>query len=113
MDRQYLRTIYAFLVHGAGRLGIRGILAAPEVLIAISPTYALGYVLSANVSTTLAVLAAVFLAVTGGEALYADMGHFGRFPDPGPAWFLIVMPGLMLNYFGQGALLLTDQTRAG
>ncbi len=92
-----------------GVLGIRGILAAPEVLAAISPTYALGYVLSADVSTTLAVLAAVFLAVTGGEALYADMGHFGRFPIQA-AWFLIVMPGLMLNYFGQGALLLTDPT---
>ena len=49
----------------------------------------------------------MFLAVTGGEALYADMGHFGRFPIRA-AWFLIVLPGLMLNYFGQGALLLTD-----
>ena len=49
----------------------------------------------------------MFLAVTGGEALYADMGHFGRCPIQA-AWFLIVMPGLMLNYFGQGALLLTD-----
>jgi KUP system potassium uptake protein len=90
-------------------LGVRGILAAPEVLAAISPTYALGYVLSADISTTIGVLAAVFLAVTGGEALYADMGHFGRFPIQA-AWFLIVMPGLMLNYFGQGALLLTDPT---
>ena len=90
-----------------GLLGIRGILAAPEVLAAISPAYAISYVLSTNLTTTLAVLAAVFLAVTGGEALYADMGHFGRFPIQ-TAWFLIVMPALMLNYFGQGALLLTD-----
>ena len=90
-----------FLVLGV--LGIRGILPAPEVLAAISPAYALGYVLSADPSTTLAVLAAVFLAVTGGEALYADMGHFGRFPIR-PAWFLIVMPGLMLNYLRAGRI---------
>ncbi len=55
----------------------------------------------------MSVIAAVFLAVTGGEALYADMGHFGRFPIRA-AWFGIVMPALMLNYFGQGALLLTE-----
>src|ERR671913_60101 len=90
-----------------GLLGIRGILAAPEVLAAFSPAYAISYILSTNLTTALAVLAAVFLAVTGGEALYADMGHFGRLPIQS-AWFLIVMPGLMLNYFGQGALLLTD-----
>jgi KUP system potassium uptake protein len=53
------------------------------------------------------VLAAVFLSVTGGEALYADMGHFGRFPIRA-GWFTVVLPGLVLNYFGQGALLLTD-----
>ena len=101
--------VHAVLVRGAGPARHARHLAAPEVLAAISPTYALGYVVSADISTTLAVLAAVFLAVTGGEALYADMGHFGRFPIQA-AWFLIVMPGLMLNYFGQGALLLTDPT---
>src|SRR5918998_891868 len=90
-----------------GLLGIRGILAAPEVLAAFSPAYAISYILSTDLTTTLAVLAAVFLAVTGGEALYADMGHFGRLPIQ-TAWFVIVMPALMLNYFGQGALLLTD-----
>ena len=94
-----------------GMLGIRGILAAPEVLAAINPYYAAAYVLNADLATTSAVLAAVFLAVTGGEALYADMGHFGRSPIRW-AWFLIVMPGLMLNYFGQGALLLTDPSAA-
>jgi KUP system potassium uptake protein len=94
-----------------GILGLRGILAAPDVLVAINPSYAVAYVLSANLSVTLAVLSAVFLAVTGGEALYADMGHFGRFPIRA-AWFLVVMPALMLNYFGQGALLLTDPTAA-
>ncbi|GEO17914.1 hypothetical protein MAE02_56100 [Microvirga aerophila] len=77
------------------------------MLAAVSPTYAISYILNTDLSTTLAALAAVFLAVTGGEALYADMGHFGRAPIQS-AWFLIVMPGLMLNYFGQGALLLTD-----
>jgi KUP system potassium uptake protein len=90
-----------------GLLGLHGILAAPGVLAAVSPTYAISYILNTDLSTTLAVLAAVFLAVTGGEALYADMGHFGRSLIQS-AWFLIVMPGLMLNYFGQGALLLTD-----
>ncbi|HEX2136266.1 MAG TPA: potassium transporter Kup [Microvirga sp.] len=94
-----------------GILGIRGMLAAPGVLAAINPAYAAQFILDADVTVTLAVLAAVFLAVTGGEALYADMGHFGRFPIQA-AWFLIVMPGLMLNYFGQGALLLTDPAAA-
>jgi KUP system potassium uptake protein len=63
-----------------GLLGILGILAAPGVLAAVSPSYAISYILNTDLVTTLAVLAAVFLAVTGGEALYADMGHFGRSP---------------------------------
>ncbi len=90
-----------------GILGIGGIIQAPGVLAAVSPHYALAYIVQAGPGTTLTVLAAVFLAVTGGEALYADMGHFGRFPIRA-AWFSIVLPGLVLNYFGQGALLLTD-----
>jgi KUP system potassium uptake protein len=61
-------------------LGLFGILAAPGVLAAVSPSYAISYILNTDLVTTLAVLAAVFLAVTGGEALYADMGHFGRSP---------------------------------
>jgi KUP system potassium uptake protein len=92
-----------------GLLGLGGILLAPGVLAAISPHYALSYILHTSPLTTLPVLAAVFLSVTGGEALYADMGHFGRFPIRF-GWFSIVLPGLVLNYFGQGALLLTDPT---
>jgi KUP system potassium uptake protein len=88
-------------------LGISGLLAAPGVLAAINPYYAFTFLLHTDVEVTLGVLAAVFLTVTGGEALYADLGHFG----PAPiriAWFVIVLPALMLNYFGQGALLLTN-----
>ena len=59
-----------------------------------------------------AVLGAVFLVVTGGEALYADMGHFGKRPIR-VAWFTLVLPALLLNYFGQGALLLADPAAAG
>jgi KUP system potassium uptake protein len=90
-----------------GILGVSGILAAPGVMAAINPYYALAFLLNADIPTTLGVLAAVFLTVTGGEALYADMGHFGPVPIR-IAWFSIVLPALMLNYFGQGALLLTD-----
>jgi KUP system potassium uptake protein len=61
-------------------LGIRGILAAPGILAALSPTFAIGYVVTQDPAVTLTVIASVFLAVTGGEALYADMGHYGRFP---------------------------------
>jgi KUP system potassium uptake protein len=63
-----------------GLLGLGSIVKAPGVLAAINPYYALSYVLNAGPAISLAVLAAVFLSVTGGEALYADMGHFGRFP---------------------------------
>ena len=90
-----------------GLLGLGSIVDAPGVLAAINPSYALSYILDAGPVLTLAVLAAVFLSVTGGEALYADMGHFGRFPIRA-AWFTVVLPALVLNYFGQGALLLTD-----
>ena len=90
-----------------GLLGIASILQHPAVLAAISPHHAFSFILNSHPTTTLAVLAAVFLSVTGGEALYADMGHFGRFPIRA-AWFAVALPGLMLNYFGQGALLLTD-----
>jgi len=88
-------------------LGLASIAKAPGVLAAVNPYYALAYMLDAGPALTLAVLAAVFLSVTGGEALYADMGHFGRFPIRA-AWFTIVLPALVLNYLGQGALLLTD-----
>jgi KUP system potassium uptake protein len=91
-----------FLVIGV--LGLRSLLAAPEVLAAVNPAHGIA-MLSTNPLLAFAILGSVFLAVTGGEALYADMGHFGRRPVR-IAWFAIVWPALLLNYFGQGALLL-------
>jgi KUP system potassium uptake protein len=90
-----------------GILGLRGIVLGPTILAAFDPLYALKFLIHAPPSVALAVLGAVFLGVTGGEAMYADMGHFGRGPIRS-AWFGIVLPALVLNYFGQGALLLTD-----
>jgi KUP system potassium uptake protein len=84
--------------------GVRGILTAPGVLVSFNPTYAARF-FSMNGTSGFIVLGAVFLVLTGGEALYADMGHFGRQPIR-LAWFLIVLPALLLNYLGQGALLL-------
>ncbi len=89
-----------------GILGMKGIAKAPLVLAALSPHYAALFLWHHGTAGFLS-LAAVVLAVTGGEALYADMGHFGRTPVA-LAWYLIVLPALILNYFGQGALLLTD-----
>ena len=85
-------------------LGVAAIARAPQVLQALSPSYGIE-LLARRPGIALAVLGAVFLVLTGGEALYADMGHFGRRPVR-IAWFAIVWPGLLLNYFGQGALLL-------
>ncbi len=87
-------------------LGMSHIVSHPEILWALSPHYALGFMV-ANPGTTFIILGAVVLCVTGGEALYADMGHFGKKPIR-LAWFSIVMPSLTLNYFGQGALLLAN-----
>jgi KUP system potassium uptake protein len=87
-----------------GLLGLREILETPEILMALNPEYALA-VLLGHPGLALAILGAVFLVLTGGEALYIDMGHFGRKPVR-LAWFFVVWPGLLLNYFGQGALLL-------
>ena len=86
--------------------GLRGITMAPHVLAAASPTYAVGFFLE-DPAKAFMLLGSVVLVVTGAEALYADMGHFGRKPIR-TAWFALVMPSLLLNYFGQGALLLTD-----
>jgi len=97
-----------FLVIGA--LGVRGILVRPEVLWALNPWHALDYFPRHGVAG-FAILGAVFLAVTGGEALYADMGHFGRRPIR-LAWFALVLPCLLLNYFGQGALVLDNPDQA-
>lgn len=89
-----------------GILGILEIIHNPQVLTALNPLYALGFIHNHTALAFLA-LGSVVLAVTGGEALYTDMGHFGRFPIR-LAWFCFVMPALVLNYFGQGALLLSD-----
>lgn len=85
-------------------LGVTWIVRQPDVLKAVSPYYAFEF-FWANGWRGFMVLGSVFLVVTGGEALYADMGHFGRAPIR-LAWFAVVLPALLLNYFGQGALLL-------
>jgi KUP system potassium uptake protein len=89
-----------------GVLGAAKILSEPSVLRAVNPGYAARF-FTENGHTGFLALGAVFLVVTGGEALYADMGHFGRQPIK-LAWFTIVLPALLLNYFGQGALLIAD-----
>ncbi len=91
-------------------LGVRAILRNPEVLAALSPTHAVTF-WQQNGWRAWFVLGSVFLVVTGGEALYADMGHFGRRPITA-SWFVVVFPSLILNYLGQGALLLTDPSAA-
>jgi KUP system potassium uptake protein len=88
-----------------GALGLGGIVEAPQILAALNPTYAVTYLLQGGWAIGFGMLGAAFLAVTGGEAMYADLGHFGRGPIRG-AWFTIVLPALALNYLGQGALLL-------
>jgi KUP system potassium uptake protein len=85
-------------------LGVKGIATHPVILEALSPTYAVGY-LAGHFGTAFFSLTAVVLAVTGAEALYADMGHFGREPVR-RAWLLLVFPACILNYLGQGALIL-------
>lgn len=94
-------------------LGVTGaihIVDDPAVLWAINPVHALRYAVS-NVGITITVLGAVFLAVTGAEALYVDLGHFGRRPIV-TAWFALVFPSLLLNYFGQGAFVLQNPSMA-
>jgi len=87
-------------------LGVTSIVQAPQVLAAVDPRHALGFAIS-HPGYAFIALGAVFLALTGGEALYADMGHFGPLPIR-LGWALVVFPALMLNYFGQGALVLRD-----
>jgi len=90
-------------------LAVSGVLAIaerPQVLVAVDPQYAVA-LLAASPRTALVIIGAVFLAITGGEALYADMGHFGKAPVR-RAWFALVWPALLLNYFGQAALLLAS-----
>ncbi|WP_212625600.1 potassium transporter Kup [Pseudomonas sp. PP3] len=97
-----------FVVLGA--LGVYGILQHPEVLQAMNPAWGVRFFI-VHPGMGVAILGAVVLALTGAEALYADMGHFGRKPIA-RAWFILVLPALMLNYFGQGALLLGDPEAA-
>jgi KUP system potassium uptake protein len=91
-----------------GACGVRGIVDQPEILKALSPSYALVF-LFGHFSTAFFSLAAVVLAVTGAEALYADMGHFGRKPIT-RVWLLLVFPACILSYMGQGALILGDRS---
>jgi len=123
-----LVLLFLFQRHGTGRvgavfgpvtllwfvviavLGVRGILREPRILAAIHPVHAVRFFGAAGGRGFL-VLGAVFLVVTGAEALYADMGHFGRRPIR-LAWGVVVLPALLLNYFGQGALVLRDPEAA-
>jgi KUP system potassium uptake protein len=91
-------------------LGLAAILRQPQVLAAVNPLFAVRF-FAANGVVGFLVLGFVFLVVTGGEALYADLGHFGR-PPIRFAWFVLVLPALLLNYFGQGALLLSHPEAA-
>lgn len=91
-------------------LGVNSIIHHPEILKAVSPVYAVRFFMIHHWHGIF-ILGAVFLVVTGGEALYADIGHFGKKPIR-LAWFIVVLPALLINYFGQGALLLGDATLA-
>ncbi len=92
-----------------GVSGVFHIISAPQVLAALSPWYAVKF-LATHGWLSIIVMGSVVLAITGAEALYADMGHFGRNPIR-VAWFVFVMPMLILNYFGQGAMLMVNPTK--
>jgi KUP system potassium uptake protein len=91
-----------------GACGVNGIVDHPQILAALSPVYAVKFMLG-NFGTAFFSLAGVVLAVTGAEALYADMGHFGRKAIT-RAWLFVVLPALALNYLGQGASVIADRT---
>jgi KUP system potassium uptake protein len=91
-------------------LGVREIMIEPRIFAALNPMYAVRFFTEHGLAGFV-ILGAVVLVITGGEALYADMGHFGKRPIR-LAWFAFVMPALLLNYFGQGALILRDPTAA-
>ncbi|MFZ4759790.1 MAG: potassium transporter Kup, partial [Burkholderiaceae bacterium] len=97
-------TLVWFIAIGA--LGVMHIIPHPEILTALSPHHAVRFMVQ-QPGTSFVLLGAIVLCVTGAEALYADMGHFGKKPIR-IAWFVVVMPALVLNYLGQGALLLDD-----
>jgi KUP system potassium uptake protein len=92
-------------------LGLSGIVRAPQVLLAIDPRHAIGFLAHGGV-TGVFVLGGVFLCITGGEALYADMGHFGKGPIR-LSWYAVVLPALLLSYAGQTALLIQKGVTAG
>jgi KUP system potassium uptake protein len=100
-----IMLVWFVAIAAAGLLHVRDDLG---VFAAINPVYAISFV-SSNAEIGLITLGAVFLVVTGGEALYADLGHFGRRPIQ-TAWLSIVLPALLINYFGQGALVLSNPT---
>ena len=104
---EYFGPVMALWFAVLGILGLIQIGASPRILTAISPLHAVDF-FTAHPAISFVVLGAVALAITGGEALYADMGHFGRFPIRS-AWFAVVLPALVLNYLGQGALVLVDE----
>jgi KUP system potassium uptake protein len=124
-----LVTLFAIQSYGSGRVGrffgplmilwfalialagAHQVMAHPQIISALDPRHAIAYVRHADGWVAFTVLGSVFLALTGGEALYADMGHFGR-PAIRVDWFAVVMPALMLNYLGQGALVLSEPTAA-
>src|SRR3954469_17923012 len=121
--------LFAVQSHGSGKMGalfgpvmaawfgmlalagLAHVIGRPGVLAALDPRYAVSYVRHASGWVAFTVLGSVFLALTGGEALYADMGHFGRHAIR-VDWFALVMPALVLNYLGQGALVLADPAAA-
>lgn len=92
-----------------GVLGARQLLLAPEILAALNPIHGVLFLINSSFTTKLLVLGGVILSISGGEALYADMGHFGIKPIR-RSWFAVVYPALILNYLGQGAYLLSGQT---
>jgi len=103
---KFFGPVMVFWFIAIALMGIGPILRNPSVLLAVWPGYALAFA-AQHYALAFITLGAVFLCVTGAEALYADMGHFGKVPIRW-AWFGLVMPSLMLNYFGQGALVLAD-----
>ena len=102
-------TLVWFLVLAG--LGLMHLVQYPQVLVALSPHHALGFMIS-QPGVAFVALGSVVLCVTGAEALYADLGHFGKRPIR-LAWFLVAMPALLLNYFGQGAMLLQHPENVG
>ncbi|OYN79043.1 potassium transporter Kup [Mycolicibacterium sphagni] len=104
---RYFGPVMVVWFSAIGACGVWGITSHPQILKALSPMYALGF-MAGHFHIAFFALAAIVLSVTGAEALYADMGHFGR-PSITVAWVALVLPACVLNYFGQGALLLGDE----